>query len=337
MFPMFIAFFRKNNRNDSSRKSSQFLQMFIDKETIRQGGIYGVLFLLFVIAGIISPEFLTANNLTNVLRQSAALGIVSVGQTLVMITGGFDLSVTAVMQLVTVIIAEYTLGRNELILPAVLLTLFIGLIIGLLNGVIITKQHASPFMVTLAIAFVITGARLAYTRGTPSGLLPDGLRPLSQGEILGIPFSIVLYLSLTLIISIILQRTTFGRRLYATGANYKASRLTGVNVNTIKLSSYALSGLLAALAGLVLAAYVGYIDQWLGGGYDLDSVAAAAIGGVSLSGGKGGVWGTLAGVLLIRMLMNFVIVVGLSIEYQFVIRGLVVIAAVALYSFRSKD
>jgi len=303
---------------------------------VRQAGIYGVLILLMIFAGTISPEFLTANNLTNVLRQSAALGIVTVGQTMVMIAGGFDLSVTAVMQLVTVMIAEYTLGRDDLILPAVGIGLLAGLLIGMVNGVIITRQKASPFMVTLAIAIIITGVRLAYTKGSPSGLLPMGLRPLSQGQILGVPFSIILYLAITAVVSIVLRRTTYGRRLYAAGANAEAARLSGVNVNVVKLTAYMFSGLLAALAGMVLAAYIGYVDQWIGGGYDLDSVAAAAIGGVSLSGGKGGVWSALAGVLLIRMLMNFVIVIGLSIEYQYVVRGAVVVLAVALYSIQHK-
>jgi len=303
---------------------------------VRQAGIYGVLILLMIFAGTISPEFLTANNLTIVLRQSAALGIVTVGQTMVMIAGGFDLSVTAVMQLVTVMIAEYTLGRDDLILPAVGIGLLAGLLIGMVNGVIITRQKASPFMVTLAIAIIITGVRLAYTKGSPSGLLPMGLRPLSQGQILGVPFSIILYLAITAVVSIVLRRTTYGRRLYAAGANAEAARLSGVNVNVVKLTAYMFSGLLAALAGMVLAAYIGYVDQWIGGGYDLDSVAAAAIGGVSLSGGKGGVWSALAGVLLIRMLMNFVIVIGLSIEYQYVVRGAVVVLAVALYSIQHK-
>jgi ribose/xylose/arabinose/galactoside ABC-type transport system permease subunit len=303
---------------------------------IRQTGIYGVLILLMVLAGAISPEFMSSNNLTNVLRQSAALGIVTIGQTLVMIAGGFDLSVTAVMQLVTVVIAEYTLGSDNMILPAVGLGLLVGLFIGLLNGVVITRQKASPFMVTLAVGIIVTGIRLAYTKGTPSGLLPMGLRPLSQGQIFGIPFSIILYLAITTVVSIVLRRTTYGRRLYSAGANAEAARLSGVNVNFIKLTTYMLSGFLAALAGMVLAAYIGYIDQWLGGGYDLDSVAAAAIGGVSLSGGKGGVWSALAGVLLIRMLMNFVIVIGLTIEYQYVVRGGIVILAVALYGIQLK-
>ena len=299
---------------------------------IRQGRVLIGAIALMVLAGIIKPEFLAPRNISNVLRQSAALGTVGIGQTIVMIAGEFDLSVSAIMQLVTVIVAEITRGRNDLLLPAVAACLVIGMLIGFANGLIISRRKGSSFMVTLAMGLAVTGARLVYTRATPSGTLPSDLRPLSQSDILGVPLSLVLLVALTVIVSIVLRKTTFGRWLYACGANREAARLSGVPVAAIPVIAFTISGFLAALAGLVLAAYIGYIDQWLGGGYDLDSIAAAAIGGVSLAGGKGGVWGTLAGMLLIRMLMNFVVVAGLPIEYQYVVRGAVVVLAVALYS-----
>ena len=155
----------------------------------QQARIYFLVVFTVLVAGIISPNFLTGNNLSNVLRQSAALGIVTVGQTLVMIAGGFDLSVAAIMQLVTVMIAELTRGRNELVLPAFAACMLGGIIIGLVNGALTARHRSAAFMVTLAMSLVVTGARLWYTGGTPSGTLPDGLRPLSQGQILGIPFS----------------------------------------------------------------------------------------------------------------------------------------------------
>jgi ribose/xylose/arabinose/galactoside ABC-type transport system permease subunit len=289
-----------------------------------------------ILAGVISPNFLTVSNISNVLRQSSALGIITIGQTLVMIGGGFDLSVTAIMQLATVMMAELTRGRDELILPAFAACLLMGLVIGAANGALTAKRRSAAFMVTLAMSLAVTGARLWYTGATPSGTLPDGLRPLSQGQVFGIPFSLILLLTLTFIGSIVLRRTLFGRWLYSSGANQESARLSGVKTNQVWIITYVISGGLAALAGLVLAAYIGYVDQWLGGGYDLDSIAAAAIGGVSLAGGRGGVWGALAGVLLIRMLMNFVLVLQLPVEYQLVVRGAVVIFVVALYSLGSK-
>lgn len=301
-----------------------------------QARLYLVVLAIVLVAGLVSPRFLTVNNISNVLRQSAALGIVSVGQTLVMIGGGFDLSVTAIMQLVTVMMAELTRGRDALILPAFAACLLTGMLIGFTNGVLTAKHRSAAFMVTLAMSLVITGARLWYTGATPSGTLPDGLRPLSQGQVLGIPFSLILLLLLTLVAAWVLRRSGFGRRLYSSGANPEAARLAGVRTDRVWIMTFTISGGLAALAGLVLAAYIGYVDQWLGGGYDLDSIAAAAIGGVSLAGGAGGVWGTLAGVLLIRMLMNFVLVLQLPVEYQLVVRGVVVILVVAMYSLSKR-
>ena len=308
-------------------------------EVMRRGGVYLALLIVMLAAGLISPRFLSSDNLINVLRQASALGIVAIGQSICMIGGGFDLSVTAIMQLTTVLMAELSVGRDERLLTTVVVCLAMGILIGLVNGVIITKRHAPSFMVTLAMSVIVTGGRLLYTGGTPSGLLPDGLRPLSQGEVLGMPVSVVLCFGLTLIGWLVLRRTVFGRELYALGSNPEAARLSGVRVHRIGTLTFVLSGLLAAFAGLVLAAYVGYADPWLGGGYDLDSIAAAAIGGVSLAGGKGNLWGALAGVLLIRMLMNFVLVVHLPVESQYVVRGTIIILAVALYSitFRRRN
>ncbi len=303
-------------------------------DVLQRGRVFVAVAVLLLLAGIIKPEFLDRRNLSNVLRQSAALGTVGIGQTIVMIAGEFDLSVSAIMQLVTVVLAEITRGRNDLLLPAVGVCLLLGTLIGYVNGLIVSRRKGSSFMVTLATGLAVTGARLVYTQATPSGTLPSDIRPLSQSDLFGVPLSLVLLLALTLAASVALRHTTAGRWLYAYGANSEAARLSGVPVQWIPIFAFTISGLLAALAGLVLAAYIGYIDQWLGGGYDLDSIAAAAIGGVSLAGGKGGVWGTLAGMLLIRMLMNFVLVIGLPIEYQYVVRGGVVILAVALYSAR---
>lgn len=301
---------------------------------IRQGSIYFMIVFLILIGGVFSPGFVSANNISNILRQSAALGIVAVGQTVVMIAAGFDLSVTAVMQLVTVMIAEFSQGRDELVLPAFVACMVLGLVVGLFNGIIVAKRRASAFMVTLATALIVTGIRLLYTGAKPSGILPDGLRPLSQGQVMGLPFSLILYLIITFLAWLLLRKTVYGRRLYATGGNREAARLSGVPVVSVEIIAYVISGLTAAFGGLVLAAYVGFIDQWIAGGYELDSIAAAAIGGVSLAGGAGSVWGTFAGVILIRMLMNFVLVMGLPIEYQFIVRGGVVVLAVAIYNIR---
>ncbi len=322
--------------SEPASRPSLSLRGLFNSPVWSQSRLYLVVVAAVILAGLISPEFLTVNNISNVLRQSAALGIVSIGQTLVMIGGGFDLSVAAIMQLVTVMMGEMTRGRDELILPAFVACLVMGLLVGAFNGLVTARRRSASFMVTLATSLVLTGARLWYTGASPSGLLPDGLRPLSQGQVFGLPFSLVLMLVMALIVSIMLRSSLFGRRLYASGANKEAARLSGVKTDRVWIITFTISGGLAALAGLVLAAYIGYVDQWLGGGYELDSIAAAAIGGVSLAGGSGGVWGTIAGVLLVRMLMNFVLVLQLPIEYQYVVRGAMLILVVALYSAGQK-
>lgn len=286
---------------------------------------------LLLTGALSSPGFLTSRNILNVLRQSAALAIVTIGQTILLIAGGFDLSVAATMQLATVMVAELTTGREGFLVPSVLVCLALGAIIGTVNGLIITRRRAAPFMVTLAVSLVVTGARLAYTGGAPGGMLPNGLRPLSQGELFGVPVSVLLVVGLGLVASVTLRKTVFGRQLYALGTNREAARLSGVRVDLLATTTYCVTGLLSALAGLVLAAYIGYADQWLGTGYDLESVAAPVIGGVSLAGGKGGIWGALAGVVFVRLLMNFVVVLRLPVEYQYVLRGGVMILAAMLY------
>jgi ribose transport system permease protein len=328
---------RLSQLSDRFNRLSSNFQGISRSERWQQARLYLVVLVILFLAGILSPNFLSANNLSNILRQGAALGIITIGQTLVMIGGGFDLSVTAIMQLATVMMAELTRGRDELILPAFAACLLMGLLIGAANGALTARRRSASFMVTLAMSLAVTGARLWYTGATPSGTLPDGLRPLSQGQVLGLPFSIILLLFLTVLMSFVLQRTLFGRRLFASGANEAAARLAGVRTSRIWVATFMISGSLAALAGLVLAAFIGYVDQWLGGGYDLESIAAAAIGGVSLAGGRGGIWGAMAGVLLIRMLMNFVLVLQLPVEYQLVVRGAVVILVVALYALGNKN
>ncbi len=142
----------------------------------------------------------------------------------------------------------------------------------------------------------------------------------------------LLFLGFALICAFVLRRTTFGRRVYATGGNAAAARLSGVNTGRVQLTTYVISGLLAAIAGLVLAGYVGYADQWIGRGYELDSIAAPIIGGASFAGGRGGIGGTVTGVLLVAVLLNLVLLLNLPAEYQFIVRGLVIVVAVALYS-----
>jgi len=304
---------------------------------LRRAGVYTALAVVLVIAGFVAPRFYSPSNLANVLRQGSALGILAIGETVVMLNCGIDLSVAPVMQLVTVTVAELTGGEDTYALPVVLLCLVIGCLVGCVNSLIITRRGTPPFVATLGTGVVITGVRMVWTGSTPSGSMPRLLRLIGHDATGPFPNAAIAFLGLALVTSLLLNTTTFGRRLLATGANREAARSSGIDVNRITTYTYVLCGLMAAVAGLVLAGYVGYADQWIGQGYDLDSIAAAAVGGTSFAGGEGGILGTVAGVLLVITLLNLVVLLNLDIEYQMVVKGLVLILAVAVYSIWRRD
>ncbi len=294
--------------------------------------IYAFLGLVLIIAAVISPRFFQTRNIFNVLRQASALGILSIGQFIVVIAGGIDLSVAATMQLAGVTIAEVTKGTNALVATIVPAVLLLGALIGLGNGLLVTKRKVEPFISTLFVGLLVTGLRLLVTHATPSGILPPAIRSFGQGGIGSVPNIVILFGFVALLAHFILTRTTLGRYIYAVGGNPNVARLSGVQVDRVVISSYILCGFLAALAGLVLVAYLGYADQEIGTGYDLDSIAAVAVGGAVLGGGKGRISGAIAGVLLMAVLLNIVLLLNLRVEYQLVLRGLVILGAVASYS-----
>jgi len=306
-------------------------QRLLLRRVLADYGVYLALALLLVVAAIISPSIYSAQSIFLNLRQASQLGIVALGQTLVMLVGGLDLSVTGVIVLTSVIIADVGEGQNSLIALGVLFALAVGALVGLGNGLLITKRNVPPFVATLGMLVLIRGGQLAYTKGIPSGQLPPGLGVL--GAPLGlIPVSFLLWMGLSILLGLILLRTPYGRRLFAVGSNRVAAHLSGVTVDRILISAYVLSSLLAVLAGIVLSGYVGYVDRYLGRGFDLDSITAAVVGGTSFAGGKGTLLGTAAGVLLVQLLSSLMLQLGLDVQVQLVVKGLVVIAAVALYS-----
>lgn len=301
------------------------------REIIAQVAIYVVLLILTAIATLISPAFLTPRNIANVLKQAASLGIAAVGQTFVILTGGIDLSVAAVIALMSVLAANLMAGQDRLVLPITLLCLAIATLIGLVNGLMVTKFKIPPFIATLGMILVVQGFRFLYTGGAPKGSIPDALRFWGRGSIGPVPTAIILWMAIATIAFIVLRQTTFGRRLYAVGGNRQAAFLSGVNVDGIIIASYTICSFLAGVAGLVLTGYIGVADNWLGRGYDLDSIAAVVIGGTILEGGRGGVWGSVAGVFIIVILYNIVLLLGLDEEIQRLVKGAAIILAVALY------
>ncbi len=297
-----------------------------------QGAIWAVLLVLVVVSALISPVFLTTRNISTLLKQAAALGIVSVGQTLVILTGGIDLSVASVIALMSVLSAGLMAGQNSLVLPISLLCLAVAGLIGLANGLLVTKLRIPPFIATLGMILVVQGIRFVYTGGSPRGSVPDALRFIGSGMVGPVPASVILWAVIVVIFVIVMRRTTFGRRTYAVGGNRATAHLSGVNVNGIIIAAYTLCSLLAGVAGLVYTGYSGFADNWLGRGFDLNSIAAVVVGGTLFEGGRGGVIGTVAGVIIVMILFNLVLLLGLDEEYQRIVKGVAIILAVAMYA-----
>jgi ribose transport system permease protein len=288
-----------------------------------------------VIAAIVSPEIYNRNSLFLILRQASQLGLVAIGQTLVMLVAGLDLSLTGVIVMTSIVIAEVGAGDNSRIVPAAALALGLGALVGLGNGLLVTKRNVPPFVATLGMLVLVNGALLAHTRGIPSGQVPKGLAALSMPistPIGPLPFSFLLWILFNLVFAFILGNTVYGRRIFAVGSNREAARLSGVAVDPVLISVYVVCSLMAVVAGIVLSGYVGYVDRYLGRGFDLDSITAAVIGGTAFTGGRGSLLGTLVGVLLVQFLSSMLLFLGLDVEVQLVVKGLVVIGAVALYS-----
>ncbi|MFV2044142.1 MAG: ABC transporter permease [Anaerolineales bacterium] len=288
--------------------------------------------MLVIVASLVSPVFLTARNITVLLKQAAPLGILAVGQTLVILTGGIDLSVASVMATVSIFAAGITDGRDELVLPVVLFALVFSLVVGVTNGLLITKLKVPPFIATLDMILIVQGIRFAYSKGTPKTYIPDSLRFFGRDSIGPVPMALIVWLLIVVLATFVLARTTFGRRLYAVGGNARAAYLSGVNVDKVKIAAYAASSLLAGIAGLILVGYVGHADNWLGLGFDLTAIAAVVIGGTVFEGGKGGQIGTIGGVLILTVLLNLVLMLQFDEEARRIVKGLVILFAVALYA-----
>jgi ribose/xylose/arabinose/galactoside ABC-type transport system permease subunit len=298
-------------------------------------GVYCSLALLLLVALVIRPGVYRPESMFLILRSASQLGMVTLGQTLVMLVAGLDLSVSGLIVLTSVVIAQVGAGQDSHILPGLVISLGFGALIGLANGLLITKRNVPPFVATLGMLVLIRGAQSVYTQGIPSGEVPDGLKLLNQS--LGpLPVSFVIWIALTALLAFILYMTPFGRRVYAIGSNREAARLSGIPVDRYVIAVYVICSLLVVASGIILSGYVGYVDRYLGRGFDLDSIAAAVVGGVAFSGGRGSLVAAMAGVLLVQFLGSLLLIIGFGVQAQLIIKGLVVIGAVALYSLAER-
>ena len=299
----------------------------------RQGALVALV-LVCVAAAVRYERFLTEENLTNVLRQNSMLGLVALGMTFVILTGGIDLSVGSLLAVASVVAA--TMADEELIV-ALLAGVGLAAALGVVNGTVIAKDRIQPFIVTLAMMIAARGLALAYTgdQTVRVGRSALGFTELGRGRIdlgfVAVPLPVVILIAAYLLGWLVLNHTRFGRHVYSIGDNEEAARLMGLNVGRVTIGVYALSGALAGLAGVILASRLGAGQPVAGLGWELDAIAAVVVGGTLLTGGQGGVGPTLVGVLLLGVIFNLFNLEGsISPWWQLVLRGVILLAVVVV-------
>ncbi|HEX3020939.1 MAG TPA: ribose ABC transporter permease [Lachnospiraceae bacterium] len=306
--------------NEKKNKIAYYAQDF---------GALIALVLLVVGISFVSPQFRTVDNFLSLLRQSSINGFIAFGMTFVILTDAIDLSVGSVLALSTVLCAGMITAGVPVGI-AMLLALGIGALLGLVSGLLVTKGRLQPFIATLITMTVYRGLTMIFTNGKPISNLGDSyiLKLVGKGSFFGVPIPVILLIAIFLLFFFLLTKTTFGRRVYATGSNWKSAKLAGVNISRTKIIAYVISGAMAALSGLILLSRLNSAQPTLGTGYELDAIAAVALGGTSMSGGRGKIYGTFIGVLIIAVLNNGLNILGVSSYYQDVIKGIVILVAV---------
>jgi len=282
---------------------------------------------VLVAAAVVTPDFFNRSNLTLVLFNAGLIGVTAIGQTLVLLTGGIDLSIGAVIGLTTVVVATQTDGSGSALPGAIVRAVVAGLAVGAVNAALVLLRDVPPFVATFATFVLVQGAITAWTRGAPSGDIPGALAPLGADTLAGLPVPLWVFVALALVTAVVLARSSLGRRLYATGANRRASSLSGIRTSWIIAGAYLASALLAVLAGLIDAAYVGHVDAQLSRSLNLDSVAAAVIGGVALTGGRGTIGQTATGVALLAVLLVWMLELGTGPGGQLAVEGAAILVA----------
>lgn len=297
------------------------------KNYSREAAVLAALVLLIIIFSIIEPVYLTTGNMIDIIKQGTINGILAIGITFAIISGGIDLSIGCTFAIVIVAVGQLSVDK----VPTLLTLLLGGLLGGLMgtaNGLLITKLRLQPFIATLGTMSVYRGLAYVFTGGWPVLGIPDTYRKTFTTKLFwDIPVSILVLFAIAILAHVVLSKTRFGNYLYAVGGNEEASKLSGVNVDLTKIFAYAVCGICAAFAGMIMLANLGTGEPASGQGYELDAIAAAAVGGTRMTGGKGSILGTVLGALLLAALKIGMIVIGVQTFYQFIVTGIIIIIA----------
>lgn len=307
---------------------------------LSQYGIVVVFFIFCIFLAFANPYFLKEKNLVNVLKQTSINGLLSIGMTFVILTGGIDLSVGSILAFCGVVGASFVSSAVGGVVQstgiAIVVSILAGIALGSFNGLLIAKWKVPPFVVTLGMLSMARGFTFIYTDGMPIPNIAKSFLIIGQGDIAGIPVPVIIFAFIFIIAWIVLYKTRFGRYVYAVGGNEKSAKVSGVNTRLIIFFTYLISGMLAAVGGLILTARTTAGLPQAGTSYELDAIAAVVIGGTSLTGGQGELVGTIFGALIIGVINNGLDLMGVSSYYQQVIKGAIIIGAVLLDSLRKE-
>jgi ribose transport system permease protein len=305
------------------------------RQVVPQAGLIAGLIVLCVLLTLLSANFLTTGNILNVILQASVFAVLAFGMTFVILTAGIDLSVGSVLALSGAVMASMTAAYGPAL--GILIGLAVGTLIGTVNGLFVTLTKVAPFIATLAMLAIARGLTYLYTQGTPIRVRSAGFTIFGQGLATIVPVPVILMFLIFFVCLLVLTQTRFGRYVYAIGSNAEVSRLSGIPINRYVVVVYAISGLCAAIAGLILTARLASADPNNGTGYELQAIAAVVVGGTSLFGGRGGVFGTLLGALIIAVVSNGLVLLNVNPFWQQVVSGAIILLAVLTDSVRRKS
>lgn len=317
------------NRISVNNPSTVWSKMSL-KNIITRYGIVIALLLICIVLHVLTPRFMTVQNVIIILRQISINGILAIGVTFVIIGGGIDLSLGSVVALTGVIAAIAAQQTEWNVAMPVVAGILSGVAIGFINGSVITKGRTAPFIVTLGMMTIARGLALVVSDGRPVSNLSSSFNAISSGGLIFVPLPIWIFMTVTVVASLFMERTTIGRYIYAIGGNVHAAKASGINVDRIKMFTYLVCGAMAGLAGVMLASRINTGQPNAGIAYELDAIAAVVIGGTSLSGGVGKITGTVVGALIIGVINNGLDLLNVSSYYQQIIKGVIIITAVLI-------
>lgn len=298
------------------------------RDIISKNGIYFIFLLFFVILSFANSAFFTVPNLLNISKQAATVSVIAIGQTFCLIVGGMDLSSGSVMAFAGVCSAMFGLADNTNFFLAFVIAIGTGMLCGFVNGLVISKGAVPAFITTLGMQQVARGLALLVTNATPVFGLSKTYTFLGGGKIGEVPMIVIVMVVVLIIAAVVLNRTKFGRHIYAVGGNEQAAHVSGIYVDRIKLIVYTISGALSGLGGLLLAGRIQSGTPTMASGIELDAIAGAVIGGISTSGGVGKVYGAVVGSILLSMISNGLDLLNVSAYYQQIVKGMIIVLAV---------